>query len=156
MSLGNSNKRVQDKPPDKGWWILKLFPRYGQSQIVTTDILWPLLKTQTETSSCRDRSLVEIIKRCSDVKDNCFEYLVIIYAQLQGPGWNYGIRDERGLGWTVYCVFRDALHVLGTKHLWTTTYHPQTYGELKRVGQQKIFKMRLYVVGNQWDWDIHM
>ncbi|ESK80739.1 reverse transcriptase-rnase h-integrase [Moniliophthora roreri MCA 2997] len=53
-------------------------------------------------------------------------------------------------------VFQEIAQLLGTKHLMSTAYHPQTDGETERVNQEVEIYLRFFCRKEQSKWSRHL
>lgn len=51
-------------------------------------------------------------------------------------------------------LFQESFQILGIRNLFTTTYHPQTNGQVERFNRTILSALRHYVAEHPKDWDL--
>ena len=67
----------------------------------------------------------------------------------------YMLLSDRGANF-LSAVVKEVSHLLNTKRLHTTSYHPQTDGLVERFNGTLAESLSMYVSTNQMDWDEHL
>ena len=134
---------------------LKLFPAKAPLESVSIDILGEIVTTKR-----KNRYLLVICDRytklvrtmpLSSISSNkltlaFLEHWVFVY----GPP--VSVLSDNGKQFTAR-LFVDTCRVLGIKNVFTTTYHPQTNGQVERFNRTILSSLRHYVAEHPRDWD---
>jgi len=137
---------------------LKLFPAVKPLEEVAIDLLGPLPKSRKGklyilviadrySKLCRLVALASI-KAHSVARAFC-ESWVFVY------GAPRTILSDNGPQFKAK-AFLETCRILGIKSLTTTTYHPQTNGQVERFNRTLASMLRHYVANDQKDWDDYL
>ena len=133
---------------------LRLFPPSGPFEFIGMDILGPL------TRSADDSRFVLVMtdrftKLARAIPLKSATAKVVAETFLESWIFPYGIPDivltDNGPNF-VSKFFEHLNSLLGTKHLTTTAYHPQTNGQAERFNRTLCQRLRLFVSEHQTDW----
>ena len=135
--------------------FLRLFPAEYPLQFIAIDLLGPLPKSKRGNRhvlvvTCRFSKLARAIPLARITSAS------VVRALLESWIYPYGlpsmILSDNGVQFTSK-FFEAMCTTLGVKHLTTTTYHPQTNGQVERYNRTLVARLRHYVAENQADWD---
>ena len=135
---------------------LKLFPAETTLEFVAIDILGELLRTPRGNRfllviSDRFSKLARTVplKRITavEVAKAFVHHWVLVY----GPPLL--LLADNGKQ-SISKLFHEICRLLGVKNLFTTTYHPQTNGQVERFNRTIIAAIRHYVSDHPHDWDL--
>ena len=135
--------------------FLKLFPAQRPLEFVAIDILGPLPRTKngykylavitdryskfTQTVPLRNVTAWTLAKAFCDH-----------WAFIFGPP-KYLLSDNGGQ--FISKFFQSVCNILGTRNLFTTSYHPQTNGQVERYNRTILAGLRSYCSEHGKDWD---
>ena len=134
---------------------LRLFPATEPLSFVALDLLGVLPKSKTG----HDYVLVITDRftefmRAIPLKSTTSQ--TVIDTFLTYGAYAYGLPDrllsENSPQFTAR-YFQHAMASLNIKHSPTSTYHPQTNGQMERYNSTLIARLRHYVAEHQWNWD---
>ena len=135
--------------------LMKTFKATQPLDFVALDLLGPLIKTTTGYTDIlvitdRFSKMARVVPLKSTkapyVADAFIEHWVIPY------GLPRKLLSDNGPQF-VGKFFQAMCTLLGTKHLPTTAYHPQTNGQTERYNQTLVNRLRIFVSEHQNDWD---
>ena len=136
--------------------FLKLFPARAPLEFLAIDILGELIKTLRGNCymlviSGRFSKLVRTVPlkkvTASEVAKAFVHHWMFPYG---APIW---LLSENGNQF-IAKLLRETLQMLGVKNLYTTTYHPQTNGQVERFNRTILASLRHYVAEHPKDWDL--
>ena len=135
--------------------LMKTFKATQPLDFVALDLLGPLIKTKTGCTDIlvitdRFSKMARVVPLKSTkapyVADAFIEHWVIPY------GLPRKLLSDNGPQF-VGKFFQAMCTILGTKHLPTSAYHPQTNGQTERYNQTLVNRLRIFVSEHQDDWD---
>jgi hypothetical protein len=135
--------------------LLKLFPPSAPLEFVAIDILGPLPKTKSG-----NRYLLIISDRFSKLtravplaEINAVDVAVAFFNDWMSV---YGVPlillSDNGPQFASR-LFQAACATMGVRQVFTSTYHPQTNGQVERFNRTVLEKLTHYVAAEQDDWD---
>ena len=136
--------------------FLKLFPARAPLEFVALDILGELIKTPRGNCymlviSDRFSKLIRTVPlkavTASDVAKAFVHHWAFPYG---APIW---LLSDNGKQF-IAKLFRETCQMLGVKKLYTTTYHPQSNGQVERFNRTILASLRHYVAEHPKDWDL--
>jgi len=137
---------------------LKLFPAVKPLEEVAIDLLGPLPKSRN------GRLYVLVIadrysKLCRLVALSSTKSHIVARAFCESWVFVYGaprtILSDNGPQFKAK-AFLETCRILGIKCITTTTYHPQTNGQVERFNRTLASMLRHYVANDQKDWDDYL
>jgi len=137
---------------------LKLFPALRPLEDVAIDLMGPLPKTS------RGKLHVLVImdrysKLCRLVAMRSIQASLVVKAFVEEWVFTYGapktILSDNGPQFRSK-TFVDACVILGIKPVTTTTYHPQTNGQVERFNRTLASMLRHYVAEDHRNWDEYL
>ena len=136
---------------------MKLFPAQAPLEFVSIDILGELMKTPRG-----NRFLLVIADRFSKlvrtVPLKSTSGAAIAQAFVTHWVLPYGaplkLLSDNGKQFTAR-FFQRVCNLLGVKNVYTTTYHPQTNGQVERFNRTLLAGIRSYSVEHPKDWDLY-
>ena len=134
---------------------LKLFPASGPLEFVAIDILGPLIRT-----SRGNRFLLVISDRFSKltrtVPMSRVTEAAVAKAFTTHWAFTYGppsiLLSDNGKQFAAR-LFVHVCRLMGTDNVFTSTYHPQTNGQVERFNRTLLAALRHYVLDHPRDWD---
>jgi len=136
---------------------LKLFPALKPLEDVGIDILGPLPRTKKGNKflliiSCRFSKLTQVAPLKTITAYNVAVAFVTQWAFKYGPPRT--LLSDNGSQFASR-LFQSICLEMGTKNLFTSTYHPQTNGQVERFNRTLQNMLRNYVNEHQSDWDVY-
>jgi transposase InsO family protein len=134
---------------------LKLFPSNGPLESVSMDILRPLPRTKHGNRfllmiSDRDSYVTKTVPLRTVTALSVARTFCDHWAYVYGPP--VSLLTYNGTQFTAK-VFQGLCTELGIRKIFTTTYHPQTNGQVERYNRTILASLRRYVSKRQDDWD---
>ena len=136
---------------------LSLFPARAPLEFIAIDILGELIKTARG-----NRFLLVITDRFSKLVRTVPLKRITARAVAQAfvTHWvfSYGpsviLLSDNGPQFTAK-FFQDVCRILDIKNVFTTTYHPQSNGQVERFNRTMLNALRSYVADHPKDWDLY-
>ena len=135
---------------------LKLFPAKAPLESVSIDILGELVTTKRKNCYLlvicdRYTKLVRTIPLSSISSNKVTLAFLKHWVFVYGPP--VSVLSDNGKQFTAR-LFVDTCRFLGIKNVFTTTYHPQTNGQVERFNRTILSALRHYVAEHPRDWDL--
>ena len=136
---------------------LQLFPATEPLTSVCIDILGPFIRTAR-----RKEYLLVITDRFSEMKKTVplkgVSAAEVAKAFVNTWVFNYGppveLVSDNGTCFTSK-YFQDVCRIMSIQNNFTTTYHPQTNGQVERYNRTILAALRTYVADHPRDWDLY-
>ena len=134
---------------------MKLFPAKAILESVSNDILGELVTTKRKNRYLlvicdRYTKLVRTIPLSSISSNKVTLAFIKHWVFVYGPPVSVFLSDNG----KQLRLFVDTCRVLGIKNVFTTTYHPQTNGQVERFNRTILSALRHYVAEHPRDWDL--
>ena len=135
---------------------LRLFPASSPLEFVAIDLLGELIKTPRGNRfllviSDRFSKLVRTVPMKTITAEAVAKAFVTHWVMAYGPPvW---LLSDNGKQFTSR-FFQHVCRILGVENLFTTTYHPQTNGQVERYNRTLLSAIRTYVSDHPKDWDL--
>lgn len=134
---------------------LRLFPASEPFTDVCLDLLGPLPVTSYGNRHLfvmvdRFTKLTRVVPLSSDDSDTVVSAFLDTWVASYGPPETL-LTDNGPQLMAVH--FRGVCGMLGIKHVISTTYHPQTQGQVERYNRTIVAQLRIYVEDHQDRWD---
>ena len=136
--------------------FLKLFPARAPPEFVAIDILGELIKTPRGSCymlviSDRFSKLVRTVPLKKVTASEVAKAFIHHWVFPDGaPVWLLSDNGKQ----VIAKLIRETCRMLGVKNLYTTTYHPQTNGQVERLNRTILASLRHYVAEHAKDWDL--
>lgn len=135
--------------------FMKLFPATAPLEFVAIDILGPLRKTASGNEyllvmTDRFSKLTRTAPLSSITSYTVAKAFCDVWVFTYGPPV-YLLSDNGGQFTSKY--FQSICQILGTRNLFTSSYHPQTNGQAERFNRTLLSALRRYVAEELNDWD---
>ena len=136
---------------------LKLFPATAPLESISIDLLGDLITTKRN-----NRWLLVITDRFSKLVRTVplKNVTAITVAEAFTKHWIFvygppvSVLSDNGKQFTAK-FFQDVCRIIGIKNVFTTTYHPQTNGQVERFNRTILAALRHYVGDHPKDWDLY-
>ena len=136
---------------------MRLFPSSAPLEFLAIDLLGELIRTPRGNRfllviTDRFSKLVRTVPLSSISAESVAKAFVTHWVLIYGPPiW---LLSDNGKQFTAR-FFQNVCRILGVENLFTTTYHPQTNGQVERFNRTIISGLRNYIADHPKDWDLY-